>query len=118
MLHPSLRNKTKSDIAILDGPVQRNNVWNLFSSLRNKEDDSIKSPLLMPAVSPTTIFDVDKVLSDSSKGEYLGSGGLPDRKQAIAGYCSSSSDGEWECKPSPQRLVKSTLRRNKRLAKE
>uniref|UniRef100_A0A8C5RLL5 Microtubule associated monooxygenase, calponin and LIM domain containing 2 n=1 Tax=Laticauda laticaudata TaxID=8630 RepID=A0A8C5RLL5_LATLA len=117
MLHPSLRNKTKSDNAILDGPVQRNNVWNLFSSLRNK-DDSIKSPLLIPAVSPTTIFDVDKVLSDSSKREYLGSGGLPDKKQAIAGYCSSSSDGEWEYKPSPQRLVKSNLRRNKRLAKE
>ncbi|XP_026520622.1 F-actin-monooxygenase MICAL2 [Notechis scutatus] len=115
MLHPSLKNKTKSDNAILDGPVQRNNVWNLFSSLRN-EDDSIKSPLLIPAVSPTTIFDVDKVLSDSSKREYLGSGGLPDKKQAIAGYCSSSSDGEWEYNPSPQRLVKS--RRNKRLEKE
>ncbi|XP_032079402.1 F-actin-monooxygenase MICAL2 isoform X2 [Thamnophis elegans] len=117
-LHPSLRQKKKSDNAILDGPVQRNNVWNLFSNLRNKEDDSIKSPLLMPAVSPTTIFDVDKVLSDTSKGEYLGSKGLPARKQATTGYCSSSSDDEWEYKPSPQLPVKSTLRRNKKLAKE
>ncbi|XP_060543659.1 F-actin-monooxygenase MICAL2 isoform X2 [Pantherophis guttatus] len=118
MLHPSLRHKKKSDNAILDGPVQRNNVWNLFSNLRNNEDDSIKSPLLMPAVSPTTIFDVDKVLSDSSKGEYLGSKGLPAKKQATTGYYSSSSDDEWECKPSPQLLVKNTLRRNKKLAKE
>ncbi|XP_039196260.1 F-actin-monooxygenase MICAL2 isoform X8 [Crotalus tigris] len=118
MLHPSLRHKSKSDNSILDDPVERNKVWNLFSNLRNKEDDSIKSPLLMPAMSPTTIFDVDKVLSNSSKGEYLGSEGLTARKQATISYCSSSSDGEWECKPSPQLLVKSTLRRNKKLAKE
>uniref|UniRef100_A0A0F7Z9L7 Protein MICAL-2-like n=1 Tax=Crotalus adamanteus TaxID=8729 RepID=A0A0F7Z9L7_CROAD len=117
-LHPSLRHKSKSDNSILDDPVERNKVWNLFSNLRNKEDDSIKSPLLMPAMSPTTIFDVDKVLSNSSKGEYLGSEGLTARKQATISYCSSSSDGEWECKPSPQLLVKSTLRRNKKLAKE
>ncbi|XP_070619076.1 F-actin-monooxygenase MICAL2 isoform X4 [Erythrolamprus reginae] len=118
MLHPSLRYKKKSDNATLDGPVQRNNVWNLFSNLRNKEDDSIKSSLLMPAVAPTTIFDVDQVLSDSSKGEYLGSKGLPARKEATTGYCSSSSDGELECQPSPQLLVKSTFRKSKKLAKE
>lgn len=72
MLHPCLRQKNKSDNSILDDPVQRNKVWNLPSNLRNKEDDSVRSPLLMPAVSPTTIFDVDKVLSNSSEGEYLG----------------------------------------------
>ncbi|XP_061466423.1 F-actin-monooxygenase MICAL2 isoform X15 [Rhineura floridana] len=107
--YSSLRHRNKIADAVLDGPEQRNNVWNLFSSVRNKIDDRLKNP-----VSPCTIFDVDEVLNNSSKGEHLGSEHLPVRKQATD-YCSSSSDGELEHKPCK---TKRTLGRNKMLEKE
>ncbi|XP_025029521.1 uncharacterized protein LOC103059454 [Python bivittatus] len=118
MLYSSLRHKKKSDDAILDGPVQRNNVWNLFSNLRNKEDDNVESPLLMPAVPPATIIDVDEVLSNSSKGEYLGSDCLPARKQAAIDYCSSSSDGELEYQSSLPLKQHQELHKKKERKKE
>nr|XP_034974817.1 F-actin-monooxygenase MICAL2 isoform X4 [Zootoca vivipara] len=110
--YSSLRHRNKHADAVLDGPEQRNNVWNLFSSFRNKVDVKAKSP-----VSPCTIFDVDEVLNSSSKGEYLGSEHLPARKQVID-YCSSSSDSELECRSSLPHKTKRTLRRNRKLEKE
>ncbi|CAI5763429.1 F-actin-monooxygenase MICAL2 isoform X7 [Podarcis lilfordi] len=108
----SLRHRNKNADAVLDGPEQRNNVWNLFSSFRNKADVKVKSP-----VSPCTIFDVDEVLNSSSKGEYLGSEHLPARKQVVD-YCSSSSDSELEGRSSLPCKTKRTLRRNRKLEKE
>uniref|UniRef100_A0A8D2LJF6 BMERB domain-containing protein n=1 Tax=Varanus komodoensis TaxID=61221 RepID=A0A8D2LJF6_VARKO len=72
ILYSSLRHHNKNADTILDSAEQRNNVWNLFSSFRNKVDDRVQSTPLMPPVSPCTVFDVDEVLNNSSKEEHLG----------------------------------------------
>ncbi|XP_062973360.1 F-actin-monooxygenase MICAL2 isoform X1 [Elgaria multicarinata webbii] len=117
ILYSSLRHKNKNTEAILDNPEQRNNVWNLFSNFRSKADDRVKPSSLMPAASPCTIFDVDEVLNNSSKGEHLGSERLPVRKR-VTDYCSSTSSDELEYKPSLPHKTKRTLRRNRKLEKE
>uniref|UniRef100_A0A8D2LJ48 BMERB domain-containing protein n=1 Tax=Varanus komodoensis TaxID=61221 RepID=A0A8D2LJ48_VARKO len=71
ILYSSLRHHNKNADTILDSAEQRNNVWNLFSSFRNKVDDRVQSTPLMPPVSPCTVFDVDEVLNNSSKEEHL-----------------------------------------------
>ncbi|XP_066475296.1 F-actin-monooxygenase MICAL2-like [Tiliqua scincoides] len=99
------------------GPVQRNNIRNLFSNFRNKLDDRDDKPFLVPMPS-CTIFDVDKVLTNSSNGDYVGSEHLPVRKQ-VTDYCSSSSsEGELEHKASLPRKTKRILKRNRKLEKE
>ncbi|KAH0620878.1 hypothetical protein JD844_021744 [Phrynosoma platyrhinos] len=91
IMYSSLKQRNKSVDAFSHNPVQRNNMWNLFSNFRNKLEDRVKLPSSMPAVSPCTIFDVDEVLNNSSKGEKMGSEYLP---------------------------VKRSLRRNRKLEKE
>uniref|UniRef100_A0A670HRI3 BMERB domain-containing protein n=1 Tax=Podarcis muralis TaxID=64176 RepID=A0A670HRI3_PODMU len=100
--YSSLRHRNKNADAVLDGPEQRKNVWNLFSSFRNKADVKVKSP-----VSPCTIFDVDEVLNSSSKGEYLGKQ-TPSFKIFISSCCFKQS--------MYSALI--TLRRNRKLEKE
>uniref|UniRef100_A0A8D0CDC8 BMERB domain-containing protein n=1 Tax=Salvator merianae TaxID=96440 RepID=A0A8D0CDC8_SALMN len=107
VLYSSLRHRNKSADVILKSPEQRSNRWDLFSNFRNKIDGKMKAP-----ISPCTVFDVDDVLNDSSKEEYL----------EVSDDYSSSSDGELGSKTSLFHKVtflsKRTIRRNRRLEKE
>ncbi|XP_067318761.1 F-actin-monooxygenase MICAL2 isoform X8 [Anolis sagrei] len=113
---PSVKQRSKSAAAFSDNPVQRNNMWNLFSNFRNKLEERVKAPSSMTAVSPCAIFDVDEVLNHTSKGEE-GPKYPPSRKQ-MPNYTSSSSDGELEHKSSLSRKTKRSRRKNRKLEKE
>ncbi|KAJ7344476.1 hypothetical protein JRQ81_000426 [Phrynocephalus forsythii] len=111
VLYPSLSYRKKTADATSDRSVRRNNAWNLFGSISSKGDVKVKAPSSGPLVSPCTIFDVDKVLNNSSKGESLGPEHLPV-------YRSSSSDDELEYKPSIPPMAKRSHRRSRKLEKE
>uniref|UniRef100_A0A8D0CCF4 BMERB domain-containing protein n=1 Tax=Salvator merianae TaxID=96440 RepID=A0A8D0CCF4_SALMN len=100
VLYSSLRHRNKSADVILKSPEQRSNRWDLFSNFRNKIDGKMKAP-----ISPCTVFDVDDVLNDSSKEEYLGKKNYPKGLH-------SREYAELLC------YSKRTIRRNRRLEKE
>ncbi|XP_077177938.1 F-actin-monooxygenase MICAL2 isoform X4 [Paroedura picta] len=113
-LYSTLRLKNKSSTALLNNSVQRNNLLNLFGKMRGNEDNH---PCLTSPVPSTTIFTTEEVINFPCNEEFVGSKHLPVRKQASR-YCSSSSDGELEHKPSLPFKAKKPLKRNRKLEKK
>ncbi|TFK00171.1 protein scribble-like protein [Platysternon megacephalum] len=110
----SLKNKTSEDI--LGDPAQMN-ICSLFSNLRNKVNEREKNDSLKSSMSFINNFSPEKVLNNPSTDEDSGSEHLSVKKQVTA-CCSSSSDGEFEHKPSIALKAKRTLRRRRKIEKE
>lgn len=72
--YSSLRLRNKNTDAILESPLQRNNIWNLF---KENVDGGSKNSSLMAPLTPSTIFSVDDVVKNSCDGEYLGKQSTP-----------------------------------------
>uniref|UniRef100_A0A803TPF1 BMERB domain-containing protein n=1 Tax=Anolis carolinensis TaxID=28377 RepID=A0A803TPF1_ANOCA len=110
---PSVKQRNKSVADFSDNPVQRNNMWNLYSNFRNKLEERVKAPSSVTAVSPCAIFDVDEVLNHTSKGEE-------GKQNALSLKCAISkmylfmmvSLADFRLK------TKRSLRRNRKLEKE
>ncbi|XP_039390154.1 F-actin-monooxygenase MICAL2 isoform X14 [Mauremys reevesii] len=111
----SLKNKTSEDI--LGNPAQMNDICALFSNLRNKVNEREKNDSLKSSMSFINNLSPEKVLNNPSTDEDSGSEHLSVKKQVTA-CCSSSSDGEFEHKPSIALKAKRTLRRRRKLEKE
>ncbi|KAM9148645.1 F-actin-monooxygenase MICAL2 isoform 3-T4 [Pangshura tecta] len=111
----SLKNKTSEDI--LGNPAQMNDICALFSNLRNKVNEREKNNSLESSMSFINNLSPEKVLNNPSTDEDSGSEHLSVKKQVTA-CCSSSSDGEFEHKPSIALKAKRTLRRRRKLEKE
>nr|XP_042714836.1 F-actin-monooxygenase MICAL2 isoform X20 [Chrysemys picta bellii] len=110
----SLKNKTSEDI--LGDPAQIN-ICSLFSNLRNKVNEREKNDSLKSSMSFINNFSPEKVLNNPSTDEDSGSEHLSVKKQ-VTTCCCSSSDGEFEHKPSIALKAKRTLRRRRKLEKE
>nr|XP_032647674.1 MICAL C-terminal-like protein [Chelonoidis abingdonii] len=110
----SLKNKTSEDI--LGNHAQMNDICALFSNLRNKVNEREKNDSLMSSMSFINNLSPEKVLNNPSTDEDSGSEHLSVKKQVTA--CCSSSDGEFEHKPSIALKAKRTLRRRRKLEKE
>ncbi|XP_043372656.1 F-actin-monooxygenase MICAL2 isoform X3 [Dermochelys coriacea] len=117
LLISSLRLKNKTSEDILGDPEQMNDICLLFSNLRNKVNEREKNNSLKSSISFINNFSPEKVLNNISTDEDSGSEHLSVKKQVTAS-CSSSSDGEFEHKPSIALKAKRTLRRRKKLEKE
>ncbi|KAM7164248.1 F-actin-monooxygenase MICAL2 [Macrochelys suwanniensis] len=116
LLFSSLRLKNKTSEDILGDPAQMN-VCSLFSNLRNKVNEREKNDSLKSSMSFINNFSPEKVLNNPSTDEDSGSEHLSVKKQVTA-CCCSSSDGEFEHKPSIALKAKRTLRRRRKLEKE
>uniref|UniRef100_A0A8C8SVP1 F-actin monooxygenase n=1 Tax=Pelusios castaneus TaxID=367368 RepID=A0A8C8SVP1_9SAUR len=110
-----LKNKTSKDT--LEDPEQMNDICLLFSHFRNKDDEKEKNNSLKSPVPFINNFSPEKVLSNSSTDEDSGSEHLSLKTQ-VPEYCSSSSDGEFEHKPSIAHKAKRTLKRRRKQEKE
>ncbi|XP_048711554.2 F-actin-monooxygenase MICAL2 isoform X4 [Caretta caretta] len=117
LLFSSLRLKNKTSEDILGDPEQMNDICSLFSNLRNKVNEREKNDSLKSSMTFINNFSPEKVLNNTSTDEDSGSEHLSVKKQVTASY-SSSSDGEFEHKPSIALKAKRTLRRRRKLEKE
>ncbi|XP_073203719.1 F-actin-monooxygenase MICAL2 isoform X8 [Lepidochelys kempii] len=117
LLFSSLRLKNKTSEDILGDPELMNDICSLFSNLRNKVNEREKNDSLKSSMTFINNFSPEKVLNNTSTDEDSGSEHLSVKKQVTASY-SSSSDGEFEHKPSIALKAKRTLRRRRKLEKE
>ncbi|XP_077674544.1 F-actin-monooxygenase MICAL2 isoform X2 [Eretmochelys imbricata] len=117
LLFSSLRLKNKTSEDILGDPEQMNDICSLFSNLKNKVNEREKNDSLKSSMTFINNFSPEKVLNNTSTDEDSGSEHLSVKKQVTASY-SSSSDGEFEHKPSIALKAKRTLRRRRKLEKE
>ncbi|XP_037755756.1 F-actin-monooxygenase MICAL2 isoform X3 [Chelonia mydas] len=117
LLFSSLRLKNKTSEDILGDPEQMNDICSLFSNLRNKVNEREKNDSLKSSMTFINNFSPEKVLNNTSTDEDSGSEHLSVKKQVTASY-SSSSDGEFEHKPSIALKAKRTFRRRRKLEKE
>ncbi|XP_077674545.1 F-actin-monooxygenase MICAL2 isoform X3 [Eretmochelys imbricata] len=99
LLFSSLRLKNKTSEDILGDPEQMNDICSLFSNLKNKVNEREKNDSLKSSMTFINNFSPEKVLNNTSTDEDSGSEHLSVKKQVTASY-SSSSDGEFEHKPS------------------
>ncbi|KAM6322110.1 F-actin-monooxygenase MICAL2 isoform 2-T2 [Podargus strigoides] len=106
---PGPKNTSKDN---LDGSAQKGSLGSLFDRRRSKvcdrEGNSFMSSLP---------FTKDSVPGDRLHYPFTGREHLPVRKQ-VTEYSTSSSDDEFESKPSLTHKAKRTLRRRKKLEKE